>query len=150
MTDIQIINNRTVVANRKVDSYCTILRDIKIVADVGIVAHIQVFTDAGTSGEGEEGSEDGGDAEGEGTDAAAGNENDAAGAAAANPEEPAELAPIVDKNDVANNKSGLISIFFISFIAGLLAILTPCVFPMVPLTVTFFTKQSKTKAEGTP
>lgn len=33
-------------------------------------------------------------------------------------------------------------------IGGLLALLTPCVFPMVPLTVTFFTKQSKSRAIG--
>lgn len=31
---------------------------------------------------------------------------------------------------------------------GFLALLTPCVFPMIPLTVSFFTKQSKTKAKG--
>src|SRR5690606_17927655 len=31
---------------------------------------------------------------------------------------------------------------------GLLALFTPCVFPMIPMTVSFFTKQSKTKAQG--
>ena len=40
------------------------------------------------------------------------------------------------------------SIFFLSFIGGLAALLTPCVFPMIPMTVSFFTKQSKTKAAG--
>ena len=40
------------------------------------------------------------------------------------------------------------SIFFIAFIAGFAALLTPCVFPMIPMTVSFFTKQSKTKAMG--
>lgn len=35
-----------------------------------------------------------------------------------------------------------------AFVAGLLALLTPCVFPIIPMTVTFFTKQSKTKAQG--
>lgn len=39
-------------------------------------------------------------------------------------------------------------IFVAGFGGGLLALLTPCVFPMLPLTVAFFTKQSKTKAEG--
>ena len=29
-----------------------------------------------------------------------------------------------------------------------MALLTPCVFPMIPMTVSFFTKQSKTKAAG--
>lgn len=40
------------------------------------------------------------------------------------------------------------SIFFIAFLGGLAALLTPCVFPMIPMTVSFFTKQSKTKAIG--
>lgn len=40
------------------------------------------------------------------------------------------------------------AIFFAGFIGGLLALLTPCVFPMIPLTVSFFTKQSKTRAKG--
>ena len=44
--------------------------------------------------------------------------------------------------------SGLFSIFFLGFVGGLLALLTPCVFPMIPLTVSFFTKQSKTKRKG--
>ena len=35
--------------------------------------------------------------------------------------------------------------FIFGFIGGLLAILTPCVFPMIPLTVSFFTKDSKQK-----
>ncbi len=39
-------------------------------------------------------------------------------------------------------------IFGVSFVSGLLALLTPCVFPMIPMTVSFFTKQSKTKAAG--
>ncbi len=40
------------------------------------------------------------------------------------------------------------SIFFIAFLSGFAALLTPCVFPMIPMTVSFFTKQSKTKATG--
>ena len=39
-------------------------------------------------------------------------------------------------------------LFFISFLSGFAALLTPCVFPMIPMTVSFFTKQSKTKAKG--
>jgi len=45
-------------------------------------------------------------------------------------------------------KKGLLVLFFGSFIAGLAALLTPCVFPMIPMTVSFFTKQSKSKSEG--
>jgi thiol:disulfide interchange protein len=43
---------------------------------------------------------------------------------------------------------GLISLFIIAFLSGFAALLTPCVFPMIPMTVSFFTKQSKTKAAG--
>lgn len=46
------------------------------------------------------------------------------------------------------NKKGLLSIFFIAFLSGFAALLTPCVFPMIPMTVSFFTKQSKSKSKG--
>ena len=39
-------------------------------------------------------------------------------------------------------------LFFLGFIGGLLALLTPCVFPMVPLTVSFFTKGARTPKMG--
>ncbi|WP_343586267.1 cytochrome c biogenesis protein CcdA [Flavobacterium sp.] len=42
----------------------------------------------------------------------------------------------------------LFSIFFIAFLSGFAALLTPCVFPMIPMTVSFFTKQSKSRAKG--
>ncbi|MDP5105289.1 MAG: thioredoxin family protein [Polaribacter sp.] len=48
----------------------------------------------------------------------------------------------------SESSSGLFSIFFLGFVGGLLALLTPCVFPMIPLTVSFFTKQSKNKKKG--
>lgn len=51
-----------------------------------------------------------------------------------------------DPQDEANMSVWMI--FLLSFGSGLLALLTPCVFPMIPMTVSFFTKQSKTKAEG--
>lgn len=41
-----------------------------------------------------------------------------------------------------------LNIFLLGFFGGLLALLTPCVFPMVPLTVSFFLKQSTTKSKG--
>jgi thiol:disulfide interchange protein DsbD len=53
-----------------------------------------------------------------------------------------------DKTSGTGSKKGLWSIFFIAFLSGFAALLTPCVFPMIPLTVSFFTKQSKTKAAG--
>jgi thiol:disulfide interchange protein DsbD len=46
------------------------------------------------------------------------------------------------------SKRGLWSIFILSFLGGFAALLTPCVFPMIPMTVSFFTKQSKNKAVG--
>ena len=51
-----------------------------------------------------------------------------------------------DKNDPSGRS--LWWIFGISFGSGLIALFTPCVFPMIPMTVSFFTGQSKTKAEG--
>ena len=41
-----------------------------------------------------------------------------------------------------------LTIFFLGFIGGLIALLTPCVFPMIPLTVSFFTKSAKNKKIG--
>ncbi|MDQ7960531.1 protein-disulfide reductase DsbD family protein [Flavobacterium lindanitolerans] len=45
-------------------------------------------------------------------------------------------------------EKGLLTIFLIAFFSGFAALLTPCVFPMIPMTVSFFTKQSKTKSQG--
>jgi thiol:disulfide interchange protein len=39
-------------------------------------------------------------------------------------------------------------IFWVCFLGGIAALLTPCVFPMIPLTVSFFTKQSENKSKG--
>jgi thiol:disulfide interchange protein len=52
------------------------------------------------------------------------------------------------KETKKEDEKGLISIFFIAFFSGFAALLTPCVFPMIPMTVSFFTKQSKNKAQG--
>lgn len=40
------------------------------------------------------------------------------------------------------------TIFLLGFLGGLVALLTPCVFPMVPLTVSFFTKGSENRRKG--
>jgi thiol:disulfide interchange protein DsbD len=40
------------------------------------------------------------------------------------------------------------TIFLLGFVGGIIALLTPCVFPMIPLTVSFFTKGAKTKKLG--
>ncbi|MBK8969716.1 MAG: thioredoxin family protein [Lewinellaceae bacterium] len=44
--------------------------------------------------------------------------------------------------------SSLWWVFIAGFLGGLIALLTPCVFPMIPLTVSFFTKRSKDRATG--
>src|SRR5690606_3094938 len=49
---------------------------------------------------------------------------------------------------VEGENKGLLKIFFTAFFLGFLVLLTPCVFPMIPMTVSFFTKQSKTRAVG--
>jgi thiol:disulfide interchange protein DsbD len=48
----------------------------------------------------------------------------------------------------AKEDRSYLGIFLIAFFSGFAALLTPCVFPMIPMTVSFFTKQSKTRAEG--
>jgi len=48
----------------------------------------------------------------------------------------------------SNESRSLLTIFIIAFFSGFAALLTPCVFPMIPMTVSFFTKQSKNKAVG--
>ncbi|MDB5284621.1 MAG: Thiol:disulfide interchange protein DsbD precursor [Bacteroidota bacterium] len=39
-------------------------------------------------------------------------------------------------------------IIVLGFLGGLVALVTPCVFPMIPLTVSFFTKRSESKTKG--
>ena len=50
--------------------------------------------------------------------------------------------------EIAEEDTSPWGIFFGGFIGGFLALLTPCVFPMIPLTVSFFTKESKTRHRG--
>jgi thiol:disulfide interchange protein DsbD len=46
------------------------------------------------------------------------------------------------------NSENFWTYLLLGFFGGLIALLTPCVFPMIPLTVSFFTKGSKNKAKG--
>lgn len=48
----------------------------------------------------------------------------------------------------AGSSKTLLSIFAAGFVAGLIAFLLPCIFPMVPLTVSYFTKRAETKGKG--
>lgn len=56
--------------------------------------------------------------------------------------------PLNDCGDNAAGTKSLMSIFLLGILGGLIALLTPCVFPMVPVTVTFFTKKSQDKKQG--
>lgn len=60
------------------------------------------------------------------------------------------VEPVKNSNNATPNKEekSLWTIFFLAFLGGFAALLMPCIFPMIPMTVSFFTKQSKTKAEG--
>ncbi len=51
-------------------------------------------------------------------------------------------------NGESGASSGLLMIFGLGFLGGLIALLTPCVFPMIPLTVSFFTKHSQKRSKG--
>ena len=51
-----------------------------------------------------------------------------------------------DANDLEH--ASLWKIFFVGFLGGLLALFTPCVWPMIPLTVSFFLKKSGSRSKS--
>lgn len=53
------------------------------------------------------------------------------------------LMPSASNND--DDKKGLLPFLILAIGAGLISLLTPCVFPMIPITVSFFTKQAESK-----
>ena len=48
----------------------------------------------------------------------------------------------------SEQKSPFLNLFLLGFLGGFIALLTPCVFPMIPLTVSFFLKQAKSLRKG--
>lgn len=78
----------------------------------------------------------------------------------ARPDETIPTASVVLKPDISTtlepecgsttgeSHTSLWGIFIGGIIGGLIALLTPCVFPMIPLTVSFFTKRGASKAKG--
>ena len=64
---------------------------------------------------------------------------------AANTKVPADACGATTQD---TQKSSGWAVFFLGFLGGLIALITPCVFPMIPVTVSFFTKRSKTKKQG--
>jgi len=55
---------------------------------------------------------------------------------------PVESEVVLNTIKQNNDLSSLFSFLFFSFLAGLLAILTPCVFPMIPITVSYFANKN--------
>lgn len=60
----------------------------------------------------------------------------------------AKQGTTVSSQENKGETRGLWSIFIVAFFSGFIALLTPCVFPMIPMTVSFFIKQSQSKAKG--
>jgi thiol:disulfide interchange protein DsbD len=56
--------------------------------------------------------------------------------------------PVIPCGDDSTEGKGLLSIFLLGLVGGFIALLTPCVFPLIPLTVSFFTKRSETRRKG--
>ncbi len=54
----------------------------------------------------------------------------------------------IDQKEQKNTDNSLLNLFLLGFIGGIIALLTPCIFPMIPLTVSFFLKQSTIKGKG--
>ena len=59
-----------------------------------------------------------------------------------------EESTFYDDDDITGKKASFWGFFLLSFLGGLAAILTPCVFPMIPMTVSFFMKDGEDKAKG--
>ena len=86
------------------------------------------------------------------------------GEVAAVEEAPAEEAavanplwtPVIEQLNEAGNQAAedagasksLLAIFFAGFVGGLVALFTPCVWPIIPMTVSFFLKRSKDRSQG--
>lgn len=63
-------------------------------------------------------------------------------------------APVVDElkafgdSTLKASDSSLLMIFILGFLGGLVALLTPCVWPMIPMTVSFFLKRTKSRSKA--
>lgn len=64
---------------------------------------------------------------------------------------PSNTPTSLSSTTLAENTAGkrsLLELFLIAFAAGLIALVTPCVFPMIPMTISFFTKRSSSRSGG--
>ena len=85
------------------------------------------------------------------TTALAATDSLSAGATSGSISESSYWAPVVDqlkaygdRNQKQSNAS-LLYIFIYGFLGGLIALITPCVWPMIPMTVSFFLKRTKSR-----
>ena len=60
----------------------------------------------------------------------------------------ATTTPSASATVKAKEEKSLLWLFLAALAGGLAAVITPCVYSMIPITVSFFTKRSKTRAEG--
>lgn len=58
------------------------------------------------------------------------------------------LDPSVLEGESSSSSESLFGYMVLAFLLGLTSLITPCVFPMIPMTVTFFLKDNQTKKEG--
>jgi cytochrome c biogenesis protein CcdA/thiol-disulfide isomerase/thioredoxin len=56
--------------------------------------------------------------------------------------------PVMNCGDGGTEGKGLSGIFLLGLVGGFIALLTPCVFPLIPLTVSFFTKRAANRKKG--
>ena len=56
--------------------------------------------------------------------------------------------PVDMTNDHSTSGAGWFSIFIFGFLGGLLALLTPCVWPLIPMTMSFFLKKGRTRGRA--
>lgn len=58
------------------------------------------------------------------------------------------LDPSILEGEASSNSDSLFGYMLLAFVLGITSLITPCVFPMIPMTVTFFLKDTQTKAVG--
>ena len=56
--------------------------------------------------------------------------------------------PVSNCGDEGTKNKSILAIFLLGLLGGIIALLTPCVFPMIPLTVSFFTKKTRNRQKG--
>lgn len=86
-------------------------------------------------------------------DATAANDSIAAGAHAAVSGDSDLWTPVIKELNVFDNhtessNNSWLYIFFAGFVGGLIALFTPCVWPIIPMTVSFFLKRTSDKKKG--